>query len=422
MGSVVALPPALGRHTKSAATLPVRDLRGERFALQKAAAELLPGWRVGWCLRYIKPDAPAVRVRWSPGRRRASYADLEVCGSVWVCPVCAAKIAERRREELTHAVNAHREAGGVVLAAAFTFRHTRFDNLDKMRRAFQDAMRSMCADRAYKTLLRRSGVVGSVRALEVTWGQAAGWHPHAHVLYFAGAGVDAVAFQAELLAVWRRVAARFGLTMNEHGLRVQATWGAVEDYIAKYGQERYDAVYGQDRRPWGIEDELAKANVKRGRSVGDKAHYTPFELLGRYLAGDECAGLRFTEFAESFKGRRQLFWSPGLRDVLGLAAELDDRAVVESSYSDDEDVAALELPDWRVVLACDARAELLALVERSSDEPGARHAAVVGFVSDLYRRYWGRGAAGVSLRPPVELPPQDDIGPVFNEDAGLWWF
>ena len=39
---------------------------------------------------------------------------LQTCGSVWVCPVCGAKVVERRRGEIQQAMAMHRACGGEV--------------------------------------------------------------------------------------------------------------------------------------------------------------------------------------------------------------------------------------------------------------------------------------------------------------------
>ena len=50
----------------------------------------------------------------------AHYSGLQTCGSVWSCPICAAKITERRRLEVQDAINQHRQAGGEVQLLTLT--------------------------------------------------------------------------------------------------------------------------------------------------------------------------------------------------------------------------------------------------------------------------------------------------------------
>jgi hypothetical protein len=302
-----------------------------------------------------------------------------VCGRVWVCPVCAVRIAERRREELTAALREAKARGWVVLLASYTFSHGRGDELCSTLGRFLAAQRSMTGNRPYKRLCARYGVRGAIKSLEVTWGVANGWHPHAHVLLFLDRDVGYLgAFRRELYAVWSGAAARQGLAMTEaRGLDVRATWGAVEDYVAKWGHE-------PKGRPWGAEDELVKAHSKRGR--GER--YTPWDLL-RWLrdTGEAQPAALFREYARAFKGRHQLEWSKGLRGELGVMAERSDEELATAYLEDVVQLALLTFAQWRAVRRLELRGELLE-VARTGDA-----AAVVGFVGAAVARHLA-GARG----------------------------
>lgn len=90
------------------------ECRLERFALQSAVRRILPDSRTSTCLRLKQKHVERVEVFRSTKHNRAHYGGLQTCSSVWACPVCAAKIAERRRQELLALINAHRASGGVV--------------------------------------------------------------------------------------------------------------------------------------------------------------------------------------------------------------------------------------------------------------------------------------------------------------------
>jgi len=381
-------PPArLGNTTKSAARSAASGDPGvaaasrvARYELQEVAARLLgEGARVGVCLKCLRPGGGGARVLYDRARGSAHYGGLMVCGSVWVCPVCAAKIGERRGAELAAAVEAWRARGGVVLIAAYTFAHGPRDALSGALGRFLAAQRALTAHKGYKRLLAAHGALGSVKAVEVTWGEANGWHPHAHTLLFldGAAGVDVDAFGAELHRLWARCAARQGLTMDAaHGVKVQSTWGAVYDYVQKWG-------HAPTRRLWDAADELTKAHSKRDRSG---ARYTPFDLLRSVADGGDAEHARlFREYAAAFKGRRQLVWAPGLRAALGLADERTDEEIAGEEVEEAVTLAVLDAEEWRAVVACGQRAQLLE-VARSGDA-----AQVVMFVQAVYGR-WGAGA------------------------------
>ena len=105
---------------------------------------------------------------------------------------------------------------------------------------------------------------------------------------------------------------------------------------------------------WGIADELTKAASKTGAGRG------PIQLLRDFLQGDGRAGDLYQEYAASLKGRRQLSWSRGLRALLALGAETTDAdAAAETVTEDDIILAAIPLAGWRMIVANDARGQLL---------------------------------------------------------------
>ena len=111
---------ALGSSAKLRATFyDPMESRVQRFALQSVARSILPESRTAKCLRIRAHDCD-VQVWKSKEHGTASYGGLQTCGSVWTCPVCAAKIAERRRVELLDAMELHKAQGGAVYLLTLT--------------------------------------------------------------------------------------------------------------------------------------------------------------------------------------------------------------------------------------------------------------------------------------------------------------
>ncbi len=366
--------------------------RVERYALQAVAREALPDHRVGACLRWVhggagrkgrgRPPARGVDIWRKVGERKAFYGGLVTCGNGWVCPPCAAKIAERRRAELEEAISNHRAAGGGVVIAAFTFAHTRADVLAVILGAALDAFKGFKSGRGWVALVEGWGLAGDVRAVEVTWSIRNGWHPHLHVLWFTQcplAPEDVESLQEDFALRWGAMLGREGLRASqEHGCRVQATYGAVADYVAKFGHEP------EREQPWGVTAEMAKAHAKRGRQKNP----TPFDLLRRALASPTEAPrylALFREYVAAFKGTTQLKWSRGLRDrLLPDREELTDAEIAARLEAPAERLGRLSLEDWRQVLYSARRAELLRVAELG-EWPD-----VVAFVAALPRVPVGR--------------------------------
>ena len=336
--------------------------RVQRFILQSVARKFLPKSRTDKCLR-LRQGSKQIQVWQSIEHKTTSYAGLQTCGSVWACPVCSAKIAERRRVEIIAAMAAHKAAGGCVNMLTLTAPHQRTDNLKDLLEKQAVALKYFFKDRSTKNVLREMGVVGQIRALEVTHGRLSavnnGWHPHYHILQFAGVGVPLVCFDpiqmldwsTRLYPRWAACCVRAGLGEPSlaHGLKLHDGSQAAA-YAAK----------------WGLEDEMTKGHTKKARH-GE----TPFDFLRAYLADskDKQAGALFKEFAETFKGKRQLHWSSGLKKRYAIGESTDEELAVQM-----EDYAVMlgtiTLEQWRDVLRVEGRGVLLQVAASSGEGGG----------------------------------------------------
>lgn len=357
----------LGLIANTASALPLDSVsRLEKWHLQSVARFLVPKERVRLCCRARIPDREGVDVYHSPIHSSAHYGGLQVCGSVWMCPVCAPRVGERRRELLTRALAAATAMGSRPLLVTYTFRHRGHQHtLKGALGAFLASQSAMAGNRAYKRLLESCGVLGTIKALEVTWGHRNGWHPHAHVIMFASAEIDPDWLADALYPIWSRVARKRGLAMTrERGVVVQSTDDRLAQYVAKWGHE-------PTRRLWGTADELTKSHSKRSHQEDG---YTPFDLL-RWLVdtGESQAAALFRDYAATFKGRRQLTWTPGLADFLGVGAEAakSDEQLAGEQREDAVLLATLTPSEWRAVLALDERGQVLE-VARSGDRVAFR--------------------------------------------------
>ena len=327
--------------------------RVNRFILQQVARKLLPKTRTNYCLR-LRQKGKQVQVWKSNEFKTASFAGLQTCGSVWACPVCSAKIAERRRGEIVAAMAAHKAAGGTVTLLTLTAPHQRADNLGDLLKKQAKALNRFTNDRHVKAAFKAMGIIGQIRALEVTHGRLSpsnnGWHPHYHLLQFGGIGVDLAPLGwLEMLDVedvlyqrWANACKLAGLgePSREHGLKLDDGSKAAK-YVAK----------------WGLEDEMTKGHTKKALH-GE----TPFDFLRAQLAdsSDKQAGALFREFAETFKGKRQLLWSTGLKNRYAIGELSDDEL---SAQMDDEArlLGQIRLDQWCDVLAVEGRGVVLQL-------------------------------------------------------------
>ena len=324
-------------------------LRVERFALQAVARDILPKTRTALCLRARIKGSEGVGVWKCEKHGTAHYSGLQTCGSVWSCPICAAKITERRRLEVQDAINQHRQAGGEVQLLTLTTPHGRGDDLGQLIERQSKALQAFYRDFTVRAVLSEMGELGRIRAFEVTHGRKGtnnGWHPHYHFLQFCQVKADAAQlmdWRTRLYLRWDACCQRAGLGSPSfaHGIDLQDGRKA-DRYISK----------------WGLEDELTRGHTKKGRAGGE----TPFDLLRAVLADkeDRQAAALFLEFSHCFKGKRQLSWSNGLKARFNQA-EKDDQEIASEAVEDAQLLGLLTVQQWRDVLKVKARATVLEL-------------------------------------------------------------
>ena len=330
--------------------------RLNRWALQSAARELMPGQRVASCLRLrgFDPEPrkcyPDVWVMYAEEMKRAHYKHLLVCGSVWMCPLCAAKISERRRVELAQAIE---NSDFFFALVSETLQHSYEDKLKDSLEALLHARQKLKAGRAWQDFIRDFEIVGTISSLETTYG-VNGHHPHDHTLLVARRPLDAGAVHGFIFPRWLAALSECDRSASsDRGIDVRTAQSDVALYVAKWGHEPKNP-----KRPfgWTIEHELTKSVSKMSR--GDKG-LTPLDLLQAFLGGDQRAGALWQDYARTFKGRHQLQWSRGLRELLGLGKIESDQEIAERADQPATLLARLSLYQWQVVLGNDARGELL---------------------------------------------------------------
>lgn len=320
-----------------------------RYYQQSLARQLLPGEKVAKCARAIRPNKSHVEVVHVPDTSKAYFRNLIICGRVWTCPVCAAKVNERRRKELAMLIYT---AGYRPVLVTYTIQHQRRDRLHTLMSAIRTAMRSLKSGRGYQGMVTKFGIVGDVRGIEITYGSS-GWHPHVHeIVLMAGDTTDEQIdeferwlrdrWQAALKKVNRAAAWEIGVSITKHN-------GDIAEYIAKFGREPAN-------QGWTITHEVAKSNAKAGKKGGR----TPFELLIGYGEGNNADGFHFREYAQVTKNIHPLHWSAGLRALLKNNSTIETDEELASADPDPYVVLAnIEPSAWKLILSHDRRAELL---------------------------------------------------------------
>lgn len=330
------------------------DMRILRYQMQSAARHMLPNNRIRICLRNVREKYGTVDVFKHRQTQKVFYGGLMICGSVWICPVCAAKISERRRAELRHAYDTHKADGGYCSMLTLTFSHGRHDRLKDLLEALGKATQIFRRGKRSDKLRSEIGEIGSIRALEITYGEN-GWHPHIHLVMMHTREIEPwerMDYQEQYYDLWESACEKVGLTTSyEHGLKLDDAAEA-DEYIGKWG----DIV----KTKWGIDREMTKANSKKGRA----GSLTPFDFLRRVVEDGDLEYMpQYKEYADAMKGKKQLNWSRGLKQRFQLK-DLSDEEIAEAKEEPADLLGALTWADWRFILKQNKRAELQILIEQ----------------------------------------------------------
>ena len=117
---------------------------------------------------------------------------------------------------------------------------------------------------------------------------------------------------------------------------------------------------------WGLESEITKGHLKKGREDS----LTPFDLL-RQSVEMPMYGILFREFADVFKGKKQLYWSKGLKALLGIQSKTDEEIVDET---DKESIVVDELANhvFKYLSLNSMQADYLHMVELDCLDGGSQ--------------------------------------------------
>ena len=354
-----------------------KEYRKMTIALKERAGELLYSPkelkqnRVCGCGKHRIDKELPVGVTYNEKTGLAGYDNLQYCGSVWVCPDCSYKISQDRKTELAEAMKSCRSKGLQVLMLTLTVPHYAGDDLRQLLKKMSSAKHAFWTNRNSRNYLSEQfPLVGHITATEVKFNDRNGFHPHYHILCFSEQNFkqeDIDLIQDELYEFWAEKCVKHGLgkPSKEHGLHIKI--GSNEDMLADYVSK------------WGLASEMTQAHQKIGKKNKDSlTMWEVLELSTMEASTHDKYGRVFKKYAQAFKGRAQLFWSKGLKDLLIKALtkeEEEEKAKNEADeyaqFLDDNPlVLSLHSKDWWSVCYHKKRAELLDLVESDFRENG----------------------------------------------------
>ena len=352
---------ALGNNTESTLKTKKRSHK-ERYALRNQSAITLGTESRVYSCGKVPANKFAIDGGIRPGvsiseSGRAGIHGVSSCGSAYTCPVCAIKIAEKKRLQILAALNKHYKDGGTAILVTWTFSHGPREQLQVMMRQFMKALSRMKGRRAFSKAIKSIGYIGQIRSLEVTYGDVNGWHPHCHEIWLLDRKAtysEIKALEATLYEIWSKVAVACGLgkPSRKHGIDMRYTTKTGADAVGKYVSKWcHELTYHHTKKagrggrsPWQILGDLHETYKNYNHR-----EYTRNKNL-------------WQEYARAMHGRAQLFWSKGLKAKYGI----DDKSDKElATLPDRQHMHTFDDIEWHLVRKYNKFSQVLTAAEKS---------------------------------------------------------
>lgn len=354
------------------------------FAMKDIAGQLLPNERVATCMcnRITKDKEISIKHNGKKGKEgRARYGNLMKCGSIWNCYFCARKLLAERGTEVERGLKTWiDDMGGSVFMLTLTIPHYQGGDLDRQLELQRQAIKRLNSDNVMRKVWAKIGKVGQIKALEYTYGKN-GHHNHTHTIIFSELSPEE--FKDTVIAVSKTSRNNHTLLSDKQvqklidkGREYRINYITLEDFIKfywfklcrdvglgntslKHGANITDA---QNVKTYLTKLKTAQELTNASSKQGKNGNRNQWQLLTDFMNGDEKAGQIFKMYASAYKGERQLHWSNGLKELLGVA-EVDDKQILENESEDDIEMVQVLGDIWHLVKRKKLQAHLLHLAE-----------------------------------------------------------
>ena len=289
----------------------------------------------------------------------AGFSGLQTCGSVWICPVCSAKIMARRSIETGVMLLAWENLGGRLAFGTLTMRHHRGQSLSSLWDGLADAWDSVIRSRVWAKWRKRLDSPGLIKVIEVNYGPN-GWHVHLHFALLLGPDAslnDLSDLEGWLIPKWQRALAAHGFDSLPVAQDLRMVSGV--DAAAQLGEYLAKATAYAPSESLGRE--LFGSASKSAR--GNYSTVSVWRVLEHvYATGELDHWNLWLEYEKGSKGRRQYAVSKGLRDLLGVVEVSDEEIAAEEAG--DRDLVQITREGWQEVLRSGMNpAEILSAME-----------------------------------------------------------
>ena len=257
------------------------------------------------------------------GLFRSSVRNLISCRSLWACPFCSFSASAVRSAQISNILSGWKTLGYSTSFATLTVSHYKNTRLDTLWSGLLESYKNFQQGKGYISLKNKFGIVGSVRAVEATYGKN-GWHLHIHLVFMHDKKININDLSAAVYSRWATVTANNGLQTSKAGFDIRRSFSdsGLSSYLNK---NNYD-----------LGKELTNTNNKK-YSTGSR---TPFTILynlkennqvecscvnketGELISKNKCDFCLWRDWEKTSKGKRQIGFS-GKKNILALLECLD---------------------------------------------------------------------------------------------------
>ena len=396
----------LGTSTKSCSNIDIKQEKNSAdydkrqnhrsyvYALRDRASDILyepkkllkEQHRVCACGKHKRDSEQSVSASINTSTGVASLNNVIHCGSVWVCPSCSFKISQERKKELAEAMKACRGKGLHVAMLTLTAPHYMGDNLKELLKNMGKAKHSLWTNRNSRDYFKsQMPLVGHITATEVKYSDNNGFHPHYHILLILDKpykAEDLEIIESDLYELWSEKCVKQGLgkPSRKHGVDLKMGSNAEDmlaDYIAK----------------WGLAEEMTQSHMKVGKkNMSSLTMWEVLDLSQMEASTRDKYSYIFKTYAKAFKGRRQLFWSKGLKKLLSIVETTDEELANKEESEDALIISTVVFTDvqWSIIKKIRLRAKVLNLIESDFRQFGIdSNFESVRYLLDDLKTQWG---------------------------------
>ena len=342
--------------------------------------------RVCACGKHKRDSEQSVSVSVNTSNGVASFNNIIHCGSVWVCPSCSFKISQERKKELAEAMKSCRGKGLHVAMLTLTAPHYLGDDLKGLLTKMGKAKHALWSNRNSRDYFGKEfPLIGHITATEVKYSDNNGFHPHYHILLILDKpykAEDLEIIESDLYEFWSEKCVKQGLgkPSRKHGVDLKMGSNAEDmlaDYIAK----------------WGLAEEMTQSHMKVGKkNMSSLTMWEVLDLSQMEASTRDKYSYIFKTYAKAFKGRRQLFWSKGLKKLLSIVETTDEELANKEESEDALIISAVVFTDfqWSIIKKLRLQAKVLNLVESDFRQFGIDSTfESVRYLLDDLKTQWG---------------------------------